>query len=535
MNRTRAVARVVAAVLLAGVLPWLASLAAYLLFGDERHILEPLHGDLEMAGACIALAVAALLLLRLRYDPASAHLTWVAMGLVAMGLVDAVHSLIPFGVAFSWTRHGATLIGGLFLAMVWLPPAAAVRHRRRLVLAVALASVAAGFAVWRWREWLPAPWVAGRYTRLVVGANALGGLGFLAAAVFFLRRYLRGQRTEDMVFASHTLLFGAASLLFGFSHVWAADWWTWHCFRLLAYAIVLVAAHDTVVALYERIAGQAQELESRVQARVADLRRANEVLEGQIAERKRGEERLSAATAELQRSNRELEQFAYVASHDLQEPLRKVASFTQLLAERYGDRLDTDAREFIAYAVDGAHRMQGLINDLLAYSRVGTRGKPFAPVDCGAVVEYAVANLELAIRESGAVVTRERLPTVMGDDLQLVQVFQNLIGNAIKFRGAAPPRVHVSAAGTGEEWIFRVSDNGIGIDPQYFARLFVIFQRLHSRAEYAGSGIGLAISKKIVERHGGRIWVESEPGKGATFCFSVPDRLSGNSGARDGR
>ena len=263
-------------------------------------------------------------------------------------------------------------------------------------------------------------------------------------------------------------------------------------------------------------------LEALVEERTAELKQANAQLAQAEEDRTRAVTALEQSASELQRSNRELEQFAYVASHDLQEPLRKVASFTQLLAERYGDRLDGDAKKFIAFAVDGAHRMQGMISDLLAYSRVGTRGSPFAPVDGEAILHHAMGNLELAIRESGAVVTHTPLPTITGDAEQLVQLFQNLIGNAIKFRREPPPQVHVCATRQGPEWIFRVSDNGIGIDPQYFDRLFVIFQRLHSRAEYPGSGIGLAISRKVVERHHGRIWVESEVGKGSIFCFSLP-------------
>ena len=263
-------------------------------------------------------------------------------------------------------------------------------------------------------------------------------------------------------------------------------------------------------------------LEELVEQRTAELHGANEQLTREVAERRRAEETLSAAMADLERSNEELEQFAYVASHDLQEPLRKVASFTQLLAERCENQLDAEARKYIAFAVDGAHRMQNLISDLLCYSRVGSRGKPFAPVDGEAVLECALANLETAIQESGAVVTHERLPTVMGDAAQLIQLFQNLISNAIKYHGADAPRVHVSAARQDKEWIFQVRDNGIGIEPQYFDRLFVIFQRLHSRAKYPGTGIGLAISKKVVERHSGRIWVESAPGKGSTFFFSIP-------------
>ena len=240
-------------------------------------------------------------------------------------------------------------------------------------------------------------------------------------------------------------------------------------------------------------------------------------------QRKRAEEALALRAGELARSNAELEQFAYVASHDLQEPLRMVASFTELLAKRYQDKLDADAREFIAYAVDGATRMQRLIADLLNYSRVGTRGKPLEPVNCDAILERVLVSLKLAINESGAVVRHDPLPTVMGDDLQLGQLFQNLLANAIKFRGETPPVIHVSAEHTGNAWNFSVRDNGIGFAPEYAERIFMIFQRLHSKAEYPGSGIGLAICKKIVERHGGRIGVKSEPGRGANFFFTIPD------------
>lgn len=234
------------------------------------------------------------------------------------------------------------------------------------------------------------------------------------------------------------------------------------------------------------------------------------------------QEALRQRTEELARSNQELERFAYVASHDLQEPLRMVASFTQLLSRRYKGKLDADADEFIGFAVDGATRMQALINDLLAFARVGTHGKPLASTDANSALQRALANLRLAIEDSGAQVQCDALPTVMADITQLTQLLQNLIGNAIKFRGEAVPQIRLSVATEDKEWLFRLQDNGIGIDAEFAERIFVIFQRLHTKEQYPGTGIGLAICKKIVERHGGRIWVESKPGSGAAFCFTLP-------------
>ncbi|TMQ14417.1 MAG: PAS domain S-box protein [Deltaproteobacteria bacterium] len=233
-----------------------------------------------------------------------------------------------------------------------------------------------------------------------------------------------------------------------------------------------------------------------------------------ITERKRIEDR-------IRRANAELEQFAYIASHDLQEPLRMVASFTELLGQRYRGQLDAKADQYMFYAIDGARRMQRLIADLLAYSRVGSQGGPLVPVACDSVVQRVLAVLQPAIAEAGASLDIAPLPAVQADEDQLGQLLQNLIGNALKFRRDAAPHVRIAARAQGDRWLFSVADNGIGIETRYAERVFQMFQRLHERGAFEGSGIGLAIAKRIVERHGGRIWFESAPGEGTTFFFTL--------------
>jgi signal transduction histidine kinase/DNA-binding LacI/PurR family transcriptional regulator len=246
-----------------------------------------------------------------------------------------------------------------------------------------------------------------------------------------------------------------------------------------------------------------------------------------LQEHRETEKTLARQAQELARSNAELEQFAYIASHDLQEPLRMVKSYLQLIERRYKGQLDKDTDDFINFAVDGAERMRVLINDLLEYSRVTTRGKPFAPTACAIILDHVLANLKIAIEESGAVVTHDELPTVMADETQLARLLQNLVGNAIKFRKRETrPEIHVSTEHSDGEWTFSVRDNGIGIAPEHFERIFMIFKRLHSQEEYEGTGIGLAVCKKIVERHEGRIWVESALDQGSTFYFTIPNRRS---------
>ena len=269
---------------------------------------------------------------------------------------------------------------------------------------------------------------------------------------------------------------------------------------------------------------QIYEAFSQLLDRLRDTLVSRDTLQVEVEQRAIVEQQLTEALNQLQRSNTELEQFAYVASHDLQEPLRMVSSYNQLLAERYKGQLDEKADKFIHYAVDGANRMQILIQDLLAYSRVTTRGGDFLMADSHEVLGTAIKNLEVVIRESSAVITNDDLPMVWCDPIQLGQVFQNLLSNAVKFRGQSLPAIHIGAKKEGDgEWLFSVSDNGIGIDDKYADRIFIIFQRLHTRTAYEGTGIGLALCKRIIERHGGRIWFDSVEGKGTTFFFILKD------------
>jgi light-regulated signal transduction histidine kinase (bacteriophytochrome) len=254
-----------------------------------------------------------------------------------------------------------------------------------------------------------------------------------------------------------------------------------------------------------------RDLTERRQAEEA-LRQANASLE----------QRVAARTTELQRALEELQQFAYVASHDLKEPLRMVTSFVQLLAQQYRGRLDAEAEQYIDFAVEGAQRMGVLIHDLLAYARLETRQEEWGPTELERVLTDTLRLLQPAVTESGATITHTPLPTVVADGRQLGQVLQNLLSNALKFRGSEPPRIQLRAQRQGPDWVVAVQDNGIGFEPQYAERIFKMFQRLHTHRAYAGSGIGLAVCKKVIERHGGRIWAESTPGQGATFFFTLP-------------
>ena len=375
---------------------------------------------------------------------------------------------------------------------------------------------------------------------LHVGADTAIALSYysIPAGLFYFVR-----KREDIAYSWIFMLFGVFILACGTTHVMEI-WTLWQAQYGLEAVIKVVTAVASVVtavmlwrllpsALAVPSPAQLKEANERLESAVAELEAANARLEREVAERRQAEAALEDTTTKLQQSNAELEHFASVASHDLQEPLRMVTSFLQLLQRRYADQLDDTADEYIAYAVDGASRMQVLIQNLLAYSRVGTRAQPFERVDVGVVVREVREDLSVALQEHSGSLTVDDLPTVFADPTQLRQVFQNLIGNALKFHGEAAPEVRVWAEPTehvladtrsAEGWRFSIADQGIGIAPQHAERIFTIFQRLHTRDEYEGTGIGLAMCKKIVERHGGRIWFESEPGAGTTFHFTIPSR-----------
>lgn len=288
----------------------------------------------------------------------------------------------------------------------------------------------------------------------------------------------------------------------------------------------LIETRDELKALNEQLEQKVEERTAALKEEITERKRSEEELGKyrgrleELVEQRTAE--LKKMTDELSRSNADLQQFAYAASHDLQEPLRGIAGFVGLLERRYKGKLDKKADEFIDYIIEDVKRMQMLIKDLLEYSRIDTKSRIFRVTNCSLVLEEAIYNLRSAIEESGTEVTYDLLPIVMGDASQLKRLFQNLIGNAIKFRSDKIPRIHISAGRERDDWVFSVRDNGIGIEPKYFARIFTVFQRLHTRDKYEGTGIGLAVCKKIVERHGGRIWVESRPGEGSTFYFTLP-------------
>lgn len=496
------------------IIPVVVSLYIQFFFPDFfwHHLL--FHGIIEAVGAFAAFVLAGTMLFQQRIDIGENDRLFISYGLIGMGFLDGVHAFFPPGNDFVWLHSTATLVGGFFFFLMLLP--------QRVV-----ESINTGFRQWRFlclavvcgvillmaqTGQYPTMQVQGVFTPAARAINILGGLCFMASALRFMIFFYKNGGLNTFLFAALSLYFGMAGVLFEFSQLWDTAWWFWHLLRLFAYLITLVYIFASLKRYQSELLMANRTAEkhlSDLNQTMAALNQSNRVLKNR--------------TAALERSNKDLEQFVYIASHDLQEPLRKVGSFMELLAERYGDRLDRDAHEYINYAVDGARRMKALINDLLTYSRIETRAQTVKPMDSMSAINKALQDLELTIHEKKADVSYNPLPAITADAYQLKLLFYNLIDNAIKFNSRKPVRVKISAEQHDKIWRFAIHDNGIGIESRYHERIFKMFQRLHGMGEYAGNGIGLAICKKIVERHGGIMGVESIPGQGSTFYFTIPD------------
>ena len=512
-GRTWAVVYTVAAVLLA------------VLFVALRRFPDVRFGDfaiLTASASALALIAGVLTLVR-HFSRPNNYLLLIGAAFVGVSILDTYHALITSTyfvqlfpsaperlAAWSWTT--SRLFLSVMLLASWaagrreekMGPAGRIEARSILDEVALLAAVSLGFFIF-----VPLPpayrpdWLVHRPQALVIAAI------FLAALIGYLRTGLwRNSPFVKWLVLALVISFLSEALFVPYS-AFPNDMMSAaaHVLKIAAYACVLTGAIESAFRLFRRVEEAGLELE-----------RANSELEA-------ADRAVRDYARRLQSSNRELEQFAYAASHDLQEPLRMIGGYSRLLARKYEGQLDEQADLYIGYAVEGVDRMQKLIDDLLSYSRVETHGKPFESVSADQALDWALANLEAALEESGAQVVRGSLPEVTAEPTQLGQLFQNLISNAIKYGPASGAEIHVAAARAEEGWKFSVSDNGIGIDPEDLDRVFELFQRLDSGASEPGTGVGLAVCKRIVDRHGGRIWVESEPEEGSTFFFTLPDNV----------
>jgi signal transduction histidine kinase len=429
----------------------------------------------------------------------------IMLGFIGLGVADMLHAITRPGEAFVLLHNIAVLTGGIGFALSWLNPFAhSLRWKRRSAIATHIVVAALGLSLLLLAPILPPMLKNGSFTLLASTMNIVAGLLFLAAAWLFFTIYHRLGNQEVLGFAIVAVLLGVSGLTFGISEIWSATWWYWHFLRLSAYFVVF----GLLIHAYRQAEIQKD--------------RQREDLKGAYAELIASREELRRSASDLARSNQELEQFAYSVSHDLREPLRTISSFLTLIRKRYRCQLDAKGEEFIDYAVGGADRLGQMIQDLLQYSRIQRQELTFQPVPLFDIWLDAVENLYFLIEETGARITHDPLPVVQGENSQLNRLLQNLMANAITYCKDGKPQIHIGVASQGDQWLISVQDNGIGIKPEHWERIFQIFQRLHTEKEYPGTGIGLATCKKIVERHGGQIWVESEPGKGSIFFFTLP-------------
>ncbi len=483
--------------LLAGiVVASLVAHAGFVILG--RSVLEswrwqqvPIHSVVEATGAFFALCIAALLLrLQAQHQGTSFNLC-IASALASMGILDGLHACASPGDVFVWLHTLATLSGSLLFAMIWLPPA--WRERCPGPAAIAATTSGAGLTILLF-SLSPQMTVGEGFAPAARVSNTLAGVLLVFAALRLISSFWRTGNENDLLFVVHCLLFGSAALMFGASRPWDFAWWGWHFLRLAAYGVAFGFVLHTLG------------YEARL-ARIADD------LRGEVGRRRHAE-------LELQRSNEALEQFAVVAAHDLSSPLRSIGGLLRLLQDGLGGRAQTDDFELLARAQAVAARALLLVDALLQYSRAG-RTLQLQPVDTGTVLGDVLNSIQGDMASSGAAIQTAPLPTVRADPLQLSRVFQNLLDNAIKFRGERPLQIRVSASPHADGWKFEIADNGLGFDTARQSELFRLFGR-GSEATRPGAGVGLAICKRIVEAHGGHIWADSSRGEGSRFQFVLP-------------
>lgn len=464
-----------------------------ILWKDLRLISEPLHSTAEAIGATIAIFMAIVLLWG-KKEEYGGKLFPMAMGFLAMGLLDGFHAALSFDRGAVLLRSVSGLAGGFWFSLVWLPGLASKKNsgwKRLAPWLVAGSSVAFGIWTISVRGTLPVMLQEGRFTNPAISINLIAGVLFAVSAVRFVIDFHRSESPELFLFACMAILFSIAQFSFPFSAPWAAPWWLWHALRLMAYALVLGFA------VFERT-----EVEEAVRKLNQDLQ---------------------AHAAELEASYRDMESFSYSASHDLRSPLIKIHTLSRILQKEYADILDNNGGQMLNVIQENAKKMEHLINDLLAFSRVSTKEIRTSEINMGALTKEVFQELESAIGNRRVQFEMKDLPPASCDRSMMRQVFANLLSNAIKY---TKPReiavIEVGGIREGNETIYYVKDNGVGFDMENADKLFTIFQRLHTHEGFEGTGIGLVIVKRIVEKHGGRVWAEGMPKVGAKFCFALP-------------
>jgi signal transduction histidine kinase len=464
-----------------------------ILWKDVRLISEPVHSTVEAIGAAIAIFMAIVLLWG-KKEEYGGKLFPLAMGFLGMGLLDGFHAAAWFDRGFVLLHSAAGLVGSFWFSLVWLPGLASKKNEvwKRLAPWI-VAGSAVLFGIWtmsaRWT--LPVMLQEGRFTTPAIAINLIAGVLFAVSAVRFVVDFHRSGSPEFFLFACMAMLFSIAQFRFPFSAPWDISWWLWHALRLVAYVMVLGFA------VFER-----KEAEDAIKKLNQDLQ---------------------THAAELEASYRDMESFSYSASHDLRSPLIKLHAASRILLKNYVDRLDDDGGQLLNTIQEHAKKMERLINDLLAFSRVSTQEIQKSEINMAALAKTVFEEAKSTMDNRHVQLEMKDLPTAYCDESMMRQVFANLLSNAIKY---TQPReialIEVGGMREGDENIYCVKDNGVGFDMENADRLFNIFQRLHRQEEFEGTGIGLVVVKRIVEKHGGRVWADGRPKEGATFCFALP-------------